>query len=162
MVPLTPLTSKNYTSPIFFLVFHRWHCWRLKKYEEKYFKRGTGLIADGVVDTVDIKKLIHQPIFSPLFGWWLHWCLWHLKKLQRSIELKHILSFLLINTVQILIWMFSALRYQIPMLWLDTVDMLTFCLRNYVCGFFFPAGHEAIAQHWAIGKYIRESFGVIW
>ena len=42
-------------------------------------------------------------------------------------------------------WMFSALRYRIPMLWLDTVDMLTFCLGNYVCGFFFLAGHEAIA-----------------
>ena len=152
MVPLTPLTSKNYTSPIFFLVFHRWHCWRLKKYEEKYFKRDTGLIADGAVDTVDIKKLFINffflyftvdvwknmkrniskqvlvsllmvsltlltsknwyisQFFFPLFGWWLHWCLWHLKKLQRSIELKHILSFLLIHTVQILILMFSALR----------------------------------------------------
>ena len=157
MVPLTPLTSKNYQSTIFFLVFHRWHCWRLKKYEKKYFKRGTGLIADGAVDTVDIKKLfinffflefhrwhrwrlkkhedkyfkrdtgliadgfidtvdikklIHQPIFFSVFHWWLHWCLWHLKNLilQRSFEIHHILSFLLIHTVQILIWMFSALR----------------------------------------------------
>ena len=69
MVPLTPLTSENYTSPIFFLVFHSWHRWRLKKHEEKYFKRDTGLIADGVVDTVDIKKLMHQPNF--FFSFWL-------------------------------------------------------------------------------------------
>ena len=59
MVSLTPLTSKNYTSTIFFLVFQRWRWW----HEEKNFKRYTCLTADGVVDTVNIKKLIHQPFF---------------------------------------------------------------------------------------------------
>ena len=194
MVPLTPLTSENYTSPIFFLifhcwhrwrlkkheewyfkrdtgliadgaidtvyikklfinffflVFHRWHRWRLKKHEEKYFKRDTDLIADVAVDTVDIKKLSINHFFSCISSltlltsekiwreifqkrywfncWWCRWHCWHQKidtsanlffsfwlmtplMPQRSFELKHILSFLLIHTVQILIWMFSALR----------------------------------------------------
>ena len=64
MVPLTPLTSENYTSTIFFLVFHRWHRWRLKKPEEKYFKRDTDLYTDVAVDTVDIKKLYINHFFS--------------------------------------------------------------------------------------------------
>ena len=42
---------------LFFLVFHRWHRWRLKVYKEKYFKRDAGLFADGAVDTLDIRKL---------------------------------------------------------------------------------------------------------
>ena len=124
---------KNYSHPNFFPYFYHLHRWHWKNYSnpnfffvffaidtvdiwinlnmsKKNIKSTVRWLSDAAVDIVNNKKLIHQPIFFPLFGWWLHWCLWHLKKLQRSIELKHILSFLLIHTVQILIWMFSALR----------------------------------------------------